>query len=122
MTKTFAPAAVFQGQDDNVTVRATNSGSLPLFNVSLSTSPDPFDTAVSGSLDQQYAVLNSSVSQSLNYTVKMLTPGNHTSASTSITYVFGGVSTPVPRHLGQRPRVQTHPGRDLDQVDAHGRP
>ncbi len=38
-------------------------------------------------------MLNSSVSQSLNYTVKMLTPGNHTSASTSITYVFGGVST-----------------------------
>jgi|GEM_PF-1863712 len=93
VTKTFAPTAVFQGQDDNVTVRATNAGSLPVFNVSLSTSPDPFDTAVSGALDKQYPVLNSSVSQSLNYTVKMATPGNHTSASTSITYVFGGVST-----------------------------
>jgi len=93
VTKTFLPAAVFEGQDDNVTVRATNTGSLPVFNVSLSTSPDPFDTAVSGTLNEQYPVLNSSVSQSLNYTVKMLTPGNHTSASTSITYVFGGVST-----------------------------
>ena len=93
VTKTFAPGAVFEGQDDNVTVHATNSGSLPLFNVSLSTSPDPFDTAVSGSLNQQYGTLNSSVSQSLNYTVRMLTPGNHTSASTLITYVFGGVTT-----------------------------
>lgn len=91
--KTFLPTAVFQGQDDNVTVRATNAGSLPVFNVSLSTSPDPFDAAVSGALNQQYPVLNSSVSQSLNYVVKMVTPGNHTSASTSITYVFGGVST-----------------------------
>ncbi|HEV2389559.1 MAG TPA: hypothetical protein VGS04_02430 [Nitrososphaerales archaeon] len=93
VSKTFLPTAVFQGQDDNVTVRATNAGSLPIFNVSLSTSPDPFDSAVSGALNQQYPVLNSSVSQSLNYTVKMLTPGNHTSASTSISYVFGGVST-----------------------------
>ena len=93
VTKTFTPLKVFEGQDDNVTVRASNGGSLPVFNVSLSTSPDPFDTAVSGSLNKQYGMLNSSVSQSLNYTVKMLTPGNHTSASTSISYVFGGVST-----------------------------
>jgi len=93
VTKTFQPTAVFEGQDANVTVRATNSGSLPVFNVSLSASPDPFDTAVSGSLNQLYGTLNSSVSQSLNYTVRLVTPGNHTSASTSITYVFGGFST-----------------------------
>jgi hypothetical protein len=93
VTKVFAPTAVFEGQDDNVTARVTNSGSLPLFNVSLSTSPDPFDTAVSGNLNQQYGMLNSNASQSLNYTVKMLTPGNHTSASTSVTYIFGGFST-----------------------------
>ena len=100
VTKTFSPTAVFEGQDDNVTVRATNTGSLPLFNVSLSTSPDPFDTAVSGSLNQLYATLNSSVSQSLNYTVRMLAPGNHTSASTSISYVFGGVPTQYPINSG----------------------
>lgn len=93
VTKTFQPMAVFEGQDVNATVRATNSGSMPVFNVSLAASPDPFDTAVSGSLNQLYATLNSSVSQSLNYTLKMVTPGNHTSASTSISYVFGGVST-----------------------------
>jgi hypothetical protein len=91
--KTFTPSKVFEGQDDNVTVRAINGGSLPLFNVSLSTSPDPFDSAISGSLNAEYATLNSSVSQSLNYTVRLLTPGNHTSASTSISYIFGGVLT-----------------------------
>jgi uncharacterized repeat protein (TIGR01451 family) len=96
VVKTFSPAAVFEGQDDNVTVRATNTGSLPLFNVSLSTSPDPFDSAVSGSLNEVYPTLNSSVSQSLNYTVKMLTPGNHSSASTSISYVFGGTAIQYP--------------------------
>jgi uncharacterized repeat protein (TIGR01451 family) len=100
VTKTFSPSAVFQGQDDNVTVRATNTGSLPLFNVSLATSPDPFDTAVSGSLNQVYGTLNSSVSQSLNYTVRMVSPGNHTSASTSITYVFGGASVQYPVSSG----------------------
>jgi uncharacterized repeat protein (TIGR01451 family) len=100
VTKTFSPAAVFQGQEDNVTVRATNSGSLPVFNVSLSTSPDPFDSAVSGSLNQLYPTLNSTVSQSLNYTVRMLAPGNHTSASTSISYVFGGVPTQYPINSG----------------------
>jgi len=100
VTKTFTPTAVFQGQDDNVTVRATNSGSLPLFNVSLSTSPDPFDSAVSGSLNKLYPTLNSSVSQSLNFTVKMVAAGNHTSASTSISYVFGGVSFTYPVSSG----------------------
>jgi len=93
VTKTFAPTAVFEGENDNVTVRATNQGSLPVYNVTINTSPDSFDTAVSGALNANYGTLNSSASQSLNYTVKMLTPGNHTSASTSISFVFGGFPT-----------------------------
>jgi len=93
VTKDFFPTAVFEGQNDNVTVLATNQGSLPVYNLTLSASPDSFDKAVSGTLNANYGALNPSGSQSLNYTVKMTSPGNHTSSSTSISYVFGGVST-----------------------------
>ncbi|HVC26619.1 MAG TPA: hypothetical protein VND40_00520 [Nitrososphaerales archaeon] len=93
VTKTFAPISVFQGQDDNVTVRVANQATLPVYNLTISASSDSFDTAVSSVLNAQYESLNSSVSHSLNYTVRMVSPGNHTSSSTTISYVFGGYST-----------------------------
>jgi hypothetical protein len=100
VTKAFAPTAVFQGQDDNVTVRAMNQGSLPVYNLTLTTSADPFDTAVSGSLNQEYPTLASNASQSLNYTVKMISPGNHSSTSTTLSYVFAGVAVQYPVSSG----------------------
>lgn len=100
VTKVFAPAAVFEGQDDNVTVRATNQGSLPVYNLTLTTSADAFDTAVSGSLNQEYPTLASNASQSLNYTVKMISPGNHSSTSTTLSYIFAGVAVQYPVSSG----------------------
>ncbi len=96
VTKTFSPGAVFVGQNCSVTVRVTNHGSLPVYNVTLATTADSFSTAVSGTLHSQYARLDPNASQSLNYTVKMLSSGNFTSASTSLSYIFGGYG-------GQRP-------------------
>jgi uncharacterized repeat protein (TIGR01451 family) len=96
VTKTFLSTGLFVGQDDNVTVRATNHGSLPVYNVTLTTNPDPFDASVSGALDASYATLNPGSSQSFNYTVRMLSAGNHTGASTSLEYLFGGFASQYP--------------------------
>lgn len=100
VTKAFSPTAVFEGQDDNVTVRATNQGAIPVYNLTLTTSGDGFDTAVSGTLNQEYPTLAANASQSLNYTVRMLSPGNHSSVSTTLSYVFAGVSTQYPVSSG----------------------
>jgi uncharacterized repeat protein (TIGR01451 family) len=90
--KSFNPDKLFVGQQSNATLSVSNTGSLTLYNVSISTSADPFDSAVSGSLHQVYPTLAPTSSKSLNYTVKMTESGNHTSGSTLLTFVFGGSS------------------------------
>ena len=90
VTRTYSPNPVFQGQNDTVTVKVVNRGSLPVYNASITTQPDVFDRALQGSLHQAYSVLNPSSTQSFNYSVAAVTPGNHTTAAISVAYAFGG--------------------------------
>ncbi len=100
VTKSFSPDRLFQGQQSNTTLLVTNSGSLPVYNVSLSSSADTFDSVVTGSEAAQYPVLAPDSSQSANYTVKMTGPGNHTSTSTTVSFVFAGQTIQYPVSSG----------------------
>jgi Translocon-associated protein beta (TRAPB) len=92
VTKTYATNPVFEAQNDTVTVRVTNQGSLPVFNLTATAQSDSFDSAFSGALQQTYATLTPGSAQSFNYTVKILAPGNHTTAATSVAFTFGGAA------------------------------
>ena len=113
--KTFTPTRVFEGQDDNVTVRATNGESLPLFNVSLSTTPDPFDSAVSGSLDRRFwhaQLERLAVAQLYGeaaYAGRIRTSAYHF----DLLLRLRGRHDAVSCQFGQHPGVQTHRGLDL---------
>ncbi|MDG7006368.1 MAG: hypothetical protein JRM86_05480, partial [Nitrososphaerota archaeon] len=100
VTKSFSPDRLFQGQQSNTTLLVTNSGSLPVYNVSLSSAADTFDSVVTGSEAAQYPVLAPDSSQSANYTVKMTGPGNHTSTSTTVSFVFAGQTIQYPVSSG----------------------
>lgn len=100
VTKSYSPNMLFQGQESNATLLVSNSGSLPVYNVSLSSSADTFDSVVTGSEAAQYAVLSPAASHSANYTVKVNTPGNHTSTSTTISFVLAGQTVQYPVSSG----------------------
>jgi uncharacterized repeat protein (TIGR01451 family) len=92
VTRTDSPNPVFQNENDTVTIRVTNHGTLPIYNVSVTTQPDAFDTATSGVLFTLYPVINASISQTFNYTLGIVKPGNHTTAAVSLAFAFGGYS------------------------------
>ncbi len=90
VTKTYATNPVFEGQNDTVTVHVVNQGSLPVFNMSVTTSSDGFDAAFEGKLQDKYPTLGPNSAQSFNYTVEIFNAGNHTTATTSASFTFGG--------------------------------
>ena len=90
VTRTDSPNPVFAGQNETVTVQIVNHGSLPVYNASVKTNQDVFDKALSGSLHQAYATLGPASTQSFNYSVEAVTPGNHTTAAISVAFAFGG--------------------------------
>ena len=92
MTRTDSPNPVFQNENDTVTIQVTNHGTLPVYNVSIVTQPDAFANAISGSLHQLYPVVDAAASQSFNYTLGIVKPGNHTTAAVSLAFAFGGYS------------------------------
>lgn len=100
VTKSYAPDMLFQGQESNATLMVSNSGSLPVYNVSLSSAADTFDSVVTGSEAAQYAVLSPGTSHSANYTVKVNSPGNHTSTSTTISFILAGQTLQYPVSSG----------------------
>jgi len=90
VTRVDSPNPVFQGQNDTVVIHIANRGSLPVYNVTLLTQPDVFDVGISGALHAEFTTLNASTTQSFNYTVGIVTPGNHTTASITLSYGFAG--------------------------------
>ncbi len=90
VTRTDSPNPVFAGQNDTVTVRVVNRGTLPVYNASVKTNPDVFDRALSGTLHQAYSTLVPNSDQSFNYSVQAVTPGNHTTAAISVSFAFAG--------------------------------
>ncbi len=90
VTRVDTPNPVFQGQNDTVVINVANHGSLPVYNVTLLTQPDVFDVGISGALHAEYTNIAADTTESFNYTVGIVTPGNHTTSSITLSYGFGG--------------------------------
>ncbi len=100
VVRTDSPNPIFQGENDTVTMSVINTGTLPVYNMSVSTQPDSFDRAVSGSLFKLYPVVNASTTDSFNYTTNIVTPGNHTTAQIILSYAFAGYAASYSAYSG----------------------
>ncbi len=94
LTKSFGLSGGFPGMTSSVTLGITNAGSTPVYNATLSSSQDPFDSA-SGTLSHTYASLTSQQSESFNYTVELTTGayGIENSSAATVDLVLGGLTT-----------------------------
>lgn len=92
LTKQFSPSPLFQGMASRVTVEAFNTGPVPVFNVTLRSFPDSFDSITSGTAADTAATIASGGNLTLNYGVRTLSTvsGGQTSKNVSANFIFGG--------------------------------
>jgi hypothetical protein len=98
LTKSFAPDAVFPGMPSSVAIGMTNVGSQTLYNVTLSSTQDSFDTVGSGTSTQDYfSSVAPQQSESFTYAVKVnqQTSGNLTGTLPAASMILGGLRQSV---------------------------
>jgi hypothetical protein len=98
LTKSFVPDVVFPGMPTTVTLGMTNAGTQTLYNVTLSSTPDSFDTVASGASTQDsFSSVAPQQSESYSYAVKVdqLTSGNLSGVLPTASLVLGGMSQSV---------------------------
>ncbi len=107
VTKQFSPAQLFGGMKANVVVSAVNSGPLNVYNVTVGTSPDPFDTqSDSSALSKSSSTV--APGENVTFTYGVLTArvsGNLTGSVATAGFFFGGASSSM---VGAGPRVQVY--------------
>ena len=94
LSKVFSPAQLFGGMTSRVTIAATNQGPLQIYNATVSTTVDSFDT-ISGTstLTKGPALLASGGNITLSYNVTIAsTSGNLTANPVTASFYFGGAS------------------------------
>jgi hypothetical protein len=93
LTKTFSPDAAFPGASSTVTVVLSNDGSLPIYNASIASGQDPFDSGSNaGSKMFSEVSPGSSSSYSYNVTVSSSLFGNVSGILVSTTFILGGAT------------------------------
>jgi len=95
IAKSFGPNAGFPGMTSSVTLGIVNAGSTPVYNATLISSQDTFDSLQSGATTYKtYSTLAPQQSESFNYTVALSSGfiGNETSTPASVTLVLGGLT------------------------------
>jgi hypothetical protein len=94
ITKSFNPNRTFQGMSSTVTLGFSNEGSLPLYNLTLSSTADSFDILASTSSARSYPVVNPHASVNFTYEVSVSTgeSGNLSSSLVASDFTFGGIS------------------------------
>ena len=107
LSKIFTPSQLFGGMSSVVKVTAANSGPLPLYNVSVGSTADSFDTlASSGTLSKATASIGAGANATLSYDVTAsATYGNLTGTPVSAAFYFGGTAFSV---KGATPRVEIY--------------
>jgi uncharacterized repeat protein (TIGR01451 family) len=96
LTKSFGLTGGFPGMTTSVVVGIVNKGTTPVYNATVSSGADIFDSlASSAPTFQTYATLAPQQSESFNYTVKLssATSGNSSSSPATVQFVQGGVTT-----------------------------
>ena len=107
LSKAFSPSQLFSGMGSTVTVFASNSGPLQIYNATVSTSLDSFD-ALSGesSLQKTSNSIASGGNSTFNYGVTTsLVSGNLTGTAATATFFFGGTSYTI---SGAGPKVEIY--------------
>jgi len=88
--KNYTENPVFVGENEFVIQTVKNIGSLPVYNVTISSVLDFFANPVSGGGQAQFPTINPGASDSNNFTVAMVDSGNQTAGAISASYDFGG--------------------------------
>ncbi len=107
LTKLFSPAQLFGGMNSEVTVAATNAGPMQIYNVSVATSVDNFDSLNGqASLTKKASSLAPGANTNFTYGVTaQLVSGNLTAKPVTASLFFGGISYSV---VGVSPKVQVY--------------
>lgn len=107
LTKQFTPGQLFGGMNSQVEVSATNTGPLTVYNATVATLVDSFDSLSSASsLSKGPASLAAGGNVTFSYGVTASqTYGNLTGASVSASFFFGAAAFST---LGAGPRVQIY--------------
>jgi uncharacterized repeat protein (TIGR01451 family) len=107
LSKTFSPSQLFSGMGSTVTVSATNSGPLQIYNATVATSLDSFDTlAGQSSLQKGPASIASGGNSTFSYAITTSdVSGNLTANAAEASFYFGGTSYTI---TGARPKVQIY--------------
>jgi hypothetical protein len=95
ITKTFGSAAAFPGMTSPVYLAITNFGSGPVYNATLSSNSDSFDSLAAGTTaTRTYASLAAQQNENFNYTVAVTSGvyGNESSSAATVTVVVGGLT------------------------------
>jgi len=107
LSKVFSPSQLFSGMGSTVTVLATNSGPLQIYNANVSTSLDSFDTlAGESSLQKGPTSIASGGNSTFTYAVTTSqVSGNLTGTVATATFFFGGTSYTI---SGAGPKVEIY--------------
>ncbi len=107
LTKSFTPSQLFMGMASTVAAAAFNSGQLPFYNATVTTTADSFDRVTSSTpLTTTSATIAPGGNVTIDYPVSMLQSyGNMTGTPTDATFFFGGTSFSL---HGAKPRVQVY--------------
>jgi len=107
VSKSFSPSQLFSGMGSTVTVLTSNSGPLQIYNATVSTSLDSFDS-LSGqsSLQKTSASITAGGNATFNYGVTTSqVSGNLTGTSATASFYFGGTSFTI---SGAGPTVEIY--------------
>jgi hypothetical protein len=107
LSKQFSPSQLFGGMSSTIDVLAANSGPLQIYNATVSTSLDSFDT-LSGQSSLQKGPSSIAAGKNLNFSYGVTTSlasGNQNGSATTASFYFGGTSFTV---SGAGPRVQIY--------------
>jgi hypothetical protein len=107
LTKVFTPAQLFGGMSSTVAAVAANAGPLPLYNATVSTSIDSFDTLASSvPLTKSAGTIGPGANATIDYPVTMSqTYGNLSATAVTANFYFAGTSFSL---QGPRPEVQIY--------------
>jgi len=107
LSKQFSPAKLFGGMGSTVTVSATNVGPQLLYNATVSSTADSFDTLSSkAALSKSTQSLGAGANSTLSYSVTAsLTYGNLTTTPATAKFYFGGTLFTI---SGQKTYVEVY--------------
>jgi hypothetical protein len=94
LSKTFAPALVFQGMHSKVSLLADNNGPYPIYNATIVTTADTFASTlggvVTGTTNKTTVAVGKSINYAYNVSISATMLGNQTAQPLAASFFFGG--------------------------------